>query len=352
MKCRAKTMSKSRKFLLKSVCLIFCIILTFAMVIQVNAESKNDELIVGGCLFGLKMQTNGIPIVGISKVVCKDGDCSPAYDSGMRIKDVILSINGINVLTASQVTKMIEQCSNGLLTFKVKRNEQIININVKPQKGLDGKNHIGIMIRDSAAGIGTITYIDPSTLEFAGLGHGICDSDTYALLPLSRGIVTEAKITNIIKGKQGCPGEIQGTFNSGKKGALIKNTSTGVYGIYSKLPSEIGQTLPIGRREDVKEGKAKIRSSVSGKIEEYDIIITKINSDSNPTKNLKIKIADKRLLSLTGGIIQGMSGSPIIQNGKLIGAVTHVLVNDPTCGYGIFIENMINAVQMPLARAS
>jgi stage IV sporulation protein B len=198
-------------------------------------------------------------------------------------------------------------------------------------------------IRDSTAGIGTVTFINPDNNMFAGLGHGICDVDTAELMPMLKGQIIDVTISAVNKGKPGYPGELQGYFNPEKIGSLIGNTDTGVYGIYSKIPDNIPtEPLPIGLRQEVEEGRAYIYCTTdSNEVEKYEIEIIKINQNSSDLKNFIIKITDPKLLEATGGIVQGMSGSPVVQNDKIIGAVTHVLINDPTKGYGIFIESML-----------
>lgn len=338
-------MSGSKKICRRLLCLILSLLAVALLFTPIYAtDTKTEkEVIVGGCLFGLKMQTKGVNVVGIDKVVSSQGASSPAYDAGLKISDNILTIDGIAVSSVGQVTDIIADSNGKTLSFGIIRKGAHKTLNVKPTKGSDGKYHIGIWIRDSAAGIGTVTYIDPKTLEFAGLGHGICDGATGELLPLSRGIVTDTELIGIIKGKSGKPGEIKGAFKGGKKGAVMQNTSSGVYGIYSALPNGVGERITVGTIDDAREGEATIRSAVSGEVKEYKIEIVKIDQKNKNGKNFTISITDPNLLKITGGIVQGMSGSPIIQNGKLVGAVTHVLINDPTSGYGIFIENMLNA---------
>ena len=201
-------------------------------------------------------------------------------------------------------------------------------------------------MRDSTAGIGTITYYNPNTGEFAGLGHGICDVDTGELMPLLSGVVVDVNINDIIKGKSGEPGELKGSFSSVKTGEIYKNSGLGVFGKLNSTPDSIKSPMKAAGREEVTEGDAVILVNPDGKgIREYSVNLSKIDKYSDGTKCFVIEVTDKELISLTGGIVQGMSGSPILQNGKLIGAVTHVLVNDPTKGYGIFIENMLSEAE-------
>ena len=191
-----------------------------------------------------------------------------------------------------------------------------------------------------------MTFYDPDDGSFAGLGHGIYDADTELLLPLLKGAVVDITLNDIIKGRQGYPGELKGDFSTEKTGALSKNTACGVYGFLTKAPQTVYGKLPCASKSEVTTGKATILSNVDGKgVAEYDIEIVKIYSGNEETKNFVIKVCDDRLLSATGGIVRGMSGSPILQDGKLVGAVTHVLMSDPQKGYGIFIENMLSEVK-------
>ena len=324
------------------ICLLLCSLLIFAaLVVPISATSSKDEVILGGCLFGVTLITDGVPVVGIEKVDTASGPCAPGYDAGLKLSDIITSINGTSTSSAKQITELVKKSDGETMDFTVLRNGGKKTFKVTPVKATDGDFHIGIWVRDSAAGIGTVTYIDPQTLEFAGLGHGICDADTATLLPLKRGTVNTVELQSVVKGQKGIPGELKGAFVGNKSGALIQNSLTGVYGILCSLPKNVTDRIKIASEAEIHEGKASIRCNVDGSIKDYSIIITKINAHSEQGKNYQIKITDKALIEKTGGIVQGMSGSPIVQNGKLIGAVTHVTVNDPTKGYGIFIGNMM-----------
>ena len=211
----------------------------------------------------------------------------------------------------------------------------------------DNKYKTGMWIRDSGAGIGTVTFIEPQTLTFGGLGHGICDIDTGELMPISHGNVTNVTINGITKGVSGSPGELKGYFGKEKLGELYENTERGVFGRFFSPPSDIPEdALPVASSDEVKEGPAYIWCTLANnKVTKYAIEITTINRRDSNTKNFSVKVTDPALKNECGGIVQGMSGSPIIQNGKIVGAVTHVLVGDPTSGYGIFIENMLSAAK-------
>lgn len=333
------------------LCLAVCIILMLPS--GVYAESGR-EVIAGGALFGAKINTDGALVVGLDKVSPQGNGCpkAPAYEGGIRMKDVIIEINGKQVVGGKTVTDEISGCSGSEITLKVRRGDSVKTLRITPIKDKDGKYRVGMWIRDEASGIGTVTYIIPETGEFAGLGHGICDGETGALLPIKRGVVSDAELIGIIKGQKGTPGELKGTIGSIKKGSLIKNTECGVYGIFANIPKELNEKMKVASKNEITEGKATVRCSASGKIEDYEIEISKLNKTDAVTKNFEITVTDPRLLDLTGGIVQGLSGSPIIQNGKLVGAVTHVKIADPTSGYGIFIENMLNTATPPIRKAS
>ena len=317
--------------------------------LKTSSDYKDLKLYVGGMPFGVKFLTKGIVVCGFSD--CK-GKANPAKAAGIRTGDIITEINGKVIKSVSELNGAI--CSDKSLTVKYTRNGQELIANLRPiYLETECRYTLGIAVRDSGAGIGTVTFICPKTHAFGGLGHGICES-SGDLIPMDRGSVVGVKINGIVKGLSGAPGEVKGYFNGDKTGSLIGNSHCGVWGIFAKLPPELhGRPVPIGTRETVKNGKAYVYTMLDGeKVERYEIEISDIQRNSQGNKCFTVKITDKRLLNKTGGIIQGMSGSPIIQNGKLVGAVTHVLINDPTTGYGIFIENMLNAANMPMAKAS
>lgn len=311
---------------------------------KVNVDMFSDiTLTPGGMPFGVKLFTKGVIVVGISSVETENGNKDPSGDGGLRVGDVIMEIDGKAVNTTDEVSAFIANSRGKSLSFRIDRDgkEHILQIAPVFSKK-DNMYKAGLWIRDSTAGIGTVTFISPDNKAFAGLGHGICDVDTGELMPLLKGNVVDVKINGIKKGQVGIPGELKGFFSGGTKGNLIGNTACGVYGTLSELPdTSHSAPMHLGLKNEVKTGEATIYCTIGEKPESFTAEIIKINNNDSEQKNFVIKITDKRLLDATGGIVQGMSGSPIIQNGKLIGAVTHVLVNDPTKGYGIFIENML-----------
>ena len=310
-----------------------------------SASSYKDlKLYVGGIPFGVKFLTEGVMIVGFGTVKTANGSVSPAEQAGLRPSDVIVKINGQTVTDAATVTDMTEKCGGNSMEIVYSRDGKQASTSISPAlSSEDGKYKTGMFVRDSGAGIGTVTYIVPETLAFGGLGHGICDGETGKLIPMQRGSVVGVTINGVVKGLSGSPGEVKGYFSSGKTGTLLTNTECGVFGAFASLPETVtGEPMPIATRNQLKTGKAYILSTLDGTTpQKYEIEISDIRLNSTSNKCFTIKVTDPTLIEKSGGIVQGMSGSPIIQNGKLVGAVTHVLVNDPTAGYGIFIENML-----------
>ena len=311
---------------------------------KVNIDVFREiTLYPGGMPFGVKLYTDGVIIAGVSGVETANGKINPATNAGIKVGDIIKKIGEKEVNTTDEISSAIEQSGGKKIAFTVVRANQELNIEIEPAlSNSENMYRAGMWLRDSTSGIGTITFISPDNTGFAGLGHGICDVDTGAIMPLRKGTVVDVSIKGITKGVTGSPGELKGVFLPGRTGSLIGNKTCGVYGIMSEnIDVSHSQPLKIGLKDEVKIGDAEIYCTISKNVEKYSAKIVKIGNKDGEQKNFVIKITDKRLLEATGGIVQGMSGSPIIQNGKLVGAITHVLVNDPTKGYGIFIENML-----------
>ena len=310
-------------------------------------ESDETQVLVLGEPFGIKVYTAGVMIVGFNDVDTHSGTYNPAVNSGLKIGDVILEIDGIKMRENTDVQAAVLQSGGKELTLLVKRDENSFSVSVKPEKSvLDGKWKTGMWVRDSSAGIGTLTFYSPSLEVTAGLGHGICDADTDKLLPLESGEFVEAEIVGLKKATDEVTGELQGIFSGDDFAKFTVNDITGVYGTECEAP-ESGALMPIALKQEIKCEKATVITTLDSEgPKEYDCVVEKVyRNDSGKIKNMIVKITDTALLEKTGGIVQGMSGSPIIQNGKLIGAVTHVLVDDPTKGYGIFAENMLETAQ-------
>ena len=322
----------------------------FGIIPLKNVEvSLTEEIRVIPCgtPFGLKLFTDGVVVVGFTDVDTKEGNINPGESAGLQTGDSILSINGTDVENNQQAASLIEQSGGTPLTLKIQRGEQSFETQLQPLYSESANCYkAGLWIRDSSAGIGTMTFVCPETGLFGALGHGVCDADTLELLPMMNGEVVPVKLIGITKGMQGAAGELKGYFSTDiPQGTLISNTETGVYGSLSSVPEQ--EAIPVAMKQEIQRGSAQILATISGESPKlYDITIEKVNyQDGSPTKNMVIRITDPELLQETGGIVQGMSGSPIIQNGKLIGAVTHVFINDPKKGYAIFAENMLQEIQ-------
>ena len=295
-------------------------------------EEEKVLLIPGGAVFGAKIKQSYV-------TVSEAGEAK-----GAKAGDVILSIDGIEIKSIKDVKAAVSASEGKTMTLECKRGDTRITATVTPKKvGNDYK--LGMLLKDGAAGIGTITYIDPKTGEFGGLGHGICDTGSGEPIEIVGGEVTGVILGGVQKGEDGKPGELRGILTDKHLGEVYCNTSCGVFGRLDTIPSENEATcLAIAKKEEVHEGEATILSTIkNGKPSEFKIKITDIDCASDGSKSFKIKVTDPALITLTGGIVRGMSGSPIIQDGKLVGAVTHVMVANSTEGYGIFIENMLSA---------
>ena len=305
------------------------------------------ELIPLGIASGIRLFCQGAAVVGINEVETDKKREKPAKDAGIKPGDIITSINGVSIGGIDDVIAFMEECTGEELKIGFMRGNVEKTASILPALSREsGKYKLGLTIRDSEAGIGTLTYLNPLTGAFGGLGHGIQDPNTGRLFDMARGDASNVIITGIIKGYKDEPGEITGMFleDGEKTGDVYLNTENGVYGkVAPDSPLLKLESFKTAQNDEITVGKAEILSNIlSDNVEKFEIEIEKVyNSRTNNSKNMLIRIVDKRLLNATGGIIQGMSGSPIIQNGKLVGAVTHVLVHDPTRGYAISIENML-----------
>ena len=301
------------------------------------------QVIPGGMPFGVKLFSGGPVADDYAEIdEGKEKKC-PARDAGIEKGDVITDVNGKAVASAEDVVRAIGT-SPGDAEIGILRNGKTITVTVTPSVCKDGVKRIGLLIKDCTAGIGTVTFIIPKTGEFMGLGHGICEPDTGKLIPLIRGVVTEVDVSGAEKGESGDPGELKGSFKDKKVGVIKKNTDSGVVGYFSGLKHDRQNLIYVGEKNDLEIGDAYILNTVGpGEVKKYSVTIERIPETKNE-KNIELRITDPELIKDTGGIVQGMSGSPIIQNGKLVGAVTHVMINDPVRGYGIAIEEMLKEV--------
>ncbi|MGN0203486.1 MAG: SpoIVB peptidase [Coprococcus sp.] len=296
---------------------------------------------------GLYIHTKGVMVLGTGKVTDVNGTVSEPAKTIFKSGDYILDINGTSIRNTSQALSLIQSGGGGKLTFSVLRDGKEIQLKMNPVKTSEDVYKVGIWLRDDTQGIGTITYVDANQ-QFAALGHGITDIDTGLLIDISHGMVYRSNILSVVKGESGTPGEIVGTIDyqrNDRIGTISSNTNCGIFGYMDPkmLSYDQEKAVPVAHKQEVQEGEAQILCAIDGEAALYDVRIEKIDYGNSDNKNFVIRITDDRLLQKTNGILQGMSGSPILQNGKLAGAVTHVLVNDPTRGYGIFIENMLDA---------
>ena len=314
--------------------------------LTVNVIPKTTVVPIGKAI-GMKLYTEGVLVVGMSEI---NGE-KPYEGSGIEAGDKIIEINNEEIDNTDELIQCVNRSEGKAVEIKyISDNEEKI-ANIEPVQTDNNEYKLGLWVRDATAGVGTLTFYEPSTGNFAALGHGINDVDTYELIDIASGELVTTNIIDIVKGEAGSPGEIRGTVDDGKTlGIVDKNTAFGVYGKISdditKVES-LSNEMEVANRSEIQTGKAEIMCELeNGIIKNYEIEIQKIfieNSENN--KSMLIKITDKELLEKTGGIIQGMSGAPIIQNGKFIGAVTHVLVNDSTIGYAVFADMMIKQMR-------
>lgn len=308
--------------------------------------SRRKYVVPGGNAFGIRLYTKGVMIIRIDGVTTPSGNVSPGKAAGLKEGDMIISVDGVNVYRNRELSAIFASSGGKTLKLEIERDSKKKEINFTPVLCSEDSTYKGgLWIRDSTAGIGTVTWYDRTNGIFAGLGHAVCDADTGEIMPLSGGDAVEAEIKGCYKGTNGSAGELCGVFSSGSIGSLYINGETGVYGIMDSFDAD-DKVVPVALRQEVKNGAAQIICTVDDTgAEYYNIEIKKIFDGTDNQRNMVIKVTDPVLLEKTGGIVQGMSGSPILQNGMLVGAVTHVFVDDPTEGYAIFAQNMTETAQ-------
>ena len=309
---------------------IFFVLLTLLPVRTLAAQ----HLVPVGQVIGLQLYNDTVTVAAYDDVL---GGAAKA--AGLKIGDRIVKINDMSIASAEDVRSALDS-GEGILNLTVSRGGKQRAVTLTPTQTKDGPR-MGVFLRQGIAGIGTVTWYDPDTGAFGALGHGVCDST--GLLNMTRGSAYEASVTEVKKGKSGDPGQLKGTARSLEPIApLLRNTAQGVFGVTTR--GWRGEALPVAEYSQIHTGTASIRAQTCGQVQEYSVEILKIYPQTrSDCRNFLLKVTDPELLSTTGGIVQGMSGSPILQDGHLIGAVTHVLVNDPTVGYGIYIQNMLDA---------
>lgn len=315
------------------VSLIFALALILSLSLTPAWADEERTLIPVGKAVGIKLFADGALVVGI--------EGSETLQTG----DFLLRLNGEKVTSTEQLQALLQCCGEAPLTLEVRRGSKLLTLQSQARRGEDGVYRLGAWVRDSMAGIGTLTFYDPLTAQYGALGHGITDVDTAQLMSLQGGSIMETTVKAVKKGEKGDPGELKGDFSVQRDvGTLCANTCGGIFGTVADPDFiDASRALPVADADQVKCGRATILSTVNGdQTQEYTVEILRLYGAGSDTKNLLLQVTDPRLLSATGGIVQGMSGSPILQDGRLVGAVTHVLVNDPTRGYGIFMENMLS----------
>ncbi len=311
---------------------------------------QEDTVLLGGMPVGIYMETEGIMILGTEAITGVDGRKREPACNLVHSGDYIVAVNGQKVKNKKSLSNTIEHIDSKKVKLDVRRNGKIVEVLVDSVEYKPERYRLGIWVRDNVQGLGTVTFLTKQS-EFGALGHGIHDIDTNRLIEISKGSLYKTSIHDVVKGESGTPGSMEGIiiYNYYNKiGQITKNTCDGIYGKMDRINEVFPEQIPIklATKEQIKVGDAQIRCYVDGKIKNYDIKILDVNLKCRErNKGIIIKVVDKELLEETGGIVQGMSGAPIIQNGKLVGAVTHVFVNDPTKGYGIFIENMLDAAE-------
>ena len=300
-----------------------------------------------GRAVGIKLFSDGVLVVGLSGVETGEGAQYPGRDCGLKTGDLITHIDGDEVDTIEQVQQLVSQRAGESLIIQAMRGQRQLQLTAEAVENSQGVFQLGVWLRDSMAGIGTMTFYDPESGAFAALGHGITDVDTAMLMPLESGSIMPATVSDVKKGLSGQPGELHGEFDlTMDLGSLYANTEQGIFGRMTQTGLADGlEAVEIATRDQVHVGEATILSNIQGnQVREYQVKITHVSTDIDATRSLMLQVTDPQLLEATGGIVQGMSGSPIMQDGRLVGAVTHVLVNDPTRGYGILAQTMSRVV--------
>lgn len=320
---------------------------TASVVVTTSGEIGSDKMIIPmGKAVGIKLYSDGVVVVGLSPIETSGGTTAPAKDCGLQAGDIITHINSQEVDSIEDVTAVLCTLEDSQMTIRAIRDEEEIQLTTQAvQCSTDGSYKLGAWVRDSMGGIGTMTYYDPETNTFGALGHGINDMDTTQQMPLLTGSILPAEVTAVTQGTSGSPGSLHGAFDTTTDlGTLTANTDHGIFGqLDCEAMVEGMVAIPVATASEVTTGPATILSNVGGNdVAEYQVEITRLYSTTTSDgRDLLITITDPDLLATTGGIVQGMSGSPILQNGKVVGAVTHVFVNDPTQGYGILMERML-----------
>ena len=331
---------------MKKIARTTAFVLAFAMFIMgvpVSASAESSTVILGGQPFGVKFYNDGVMVIELEEFFNGSHYVCPAKEGGLQVDDVIKKVNRIEIKTNEDLQETATGCGGKGMSFIIERDGKELCKTVKPQANTVGTYLLGAWVRDSCAGIGTVTYYNPDNNYFAALGHGICDRDTGAMMPLGEAEIVGASISSVERSSTGKAGSLNGYFTDKTLGTVTNNTINGIYGTIIDNSYLSGDRFEIAEFDEIQTGDAQLFTTINGeRPESYDLKITSIRND-NPrnNENFVIKVTDKQLLDECGGIVQGMSGSPIVQNGKLIGAVTHVFLNNPEEGYGVAAQFMV-----------
>lgn len=326
---------------------IFAIFLVLALTIT-QAYAIPSQVVPIGKTAGIAVMYDGVLVAGLSQVDSTIGFISPAQDIGITNGDIITQVDNIKVTSNENISYIISESKGREISIQYLREGQTITDKITPVlDNIDNTYKIGIWVRDSMAGIGTITYIDPETNVYGGLGHSISDCDTGETTKISTGTLIPSSVSDVVRGEAGKAGELNAEYSVQRQvGSVHINTEEGIFGVTDSTYFEKSDALDVAQFSEIVEGQAYILSNVDLEtVQSFEINIVSIHSVEDDNKNFLIEVVDEKLIEITGGIVQGMSGSPIIQNGKIIGAVTHVLVNEPTVGYGIYIGNMLETAE-------
>ncbi len=319
---------------------LFGVIPISSATVQVVAD---QYVIPGGFPFGVKILAEGAMVVSVNSVQTGQGAASPGHTAGVRAGDVILALNNTPLTGNAQLQALLQQSGGEPVTLALRRDGKDLTVTLTPVQDAAGQWRAGLWVRDSAAGLGTMTFYHPQTGWYGGLGHGVCDVDTGEAVPVQTGQMVAARINGVQKAAPGHAGELVGALESDRVLALLdQNNACGVYGPAAAPPT--GETVRVARKQEVTTGPATVLACVSGQVEAYTCRIESVDLRDDTEQNMVICMTDARLLQAAGGIVQGMSGSPVLQNGRLIGAVTHVFLHDPTRGYGVFAQTMLETV--------
>lgn len=323
------------------------LLLTFVLSISLTASALAESLIPGGMALGIRMSTDGVIVAEVTEVKTESGIEYPARDAGIKPGDIIVRMGVKDIRSGNDFLETMRGLDGKTLSVTFEREGKLRQVNVTPAECDDGEMKLGVLLRDGISGVGTLTFYDPETGVYGALGHSISDSETGEILPLAEGEIYSADINGVARGEAGAPGALNGSADTScVLGDIGINCA---YGIFGKAELDCDGAIETG---EMKVGKASVLCTVgSDGAEEYEIEISRVYK-SEESRSAVLHVTDPRLIELCGGIVQGMSGSPIIQDGKLVGAVTHVFINDPTCGYGISIQDMLSAADNALDSAA